>query len=206
MAKPNKENIITDILIELEAGKFNKDIPKSGYYVYIIFNSTLNKIIYIGKGKDKRVLFHFKDRNAYINNEVKSLSDSGCDIEYSIIKQFDNERDAYLFETLLIKNCLSLDIDIYNIAQTHKDIFVKNEFRECVNLLSQFIKYGLVVNEYKNEKILSIQEATNIVVYILKEQIKSIPKLGMKYKIKGIPVNKIESIILIENNAIINTY
>ena len=201
MPKPNKENIITTILAELEKGIFNTEIPADGYYVYVVYNRTLNQILYIGKGKNKRVLFHFKNKNSYLNIEINSLKSKGFEIVYSIIKYFKAEKMAYKYETKIIKECLKQEIEIYNIAQTHKDIFVKNSFRECVLLLSEFMRRGYV-EPNKNKEILSIQQATDILLERIKAQCLTYPKLAVKYKLQNVPVLDINKILLLPNRSI----
>ena len=88
----------------------------SKFYVYIyfdprsqgkynIFGEEFNyKPVYIGKGKDKRVLQHIKsNKKTKLVNLNRHLIKEGIVPCYKILQTFDRERDAYVFETNLIK-------------------------------------------------------------------------------------------------------
>ena len=78
----NQKGRMMYILDELKNGNYNTDIPENGYYVYVIFNQTTKQPIYIGKGKNKRVLFHFNNSKNYLNKKIKYLKILSNEIKY----------------------------------------------------------------------------------------------------------------------------
>lgn len=85
------------------------------YYVYMLIDPKTQLPFYIGKGKENRYLSHqkFKDncKNVKKDEIIKNILQEYNEIPYKIIKNFDNEDDAYDYEELLIKK-----IGIKNLA------------------------------------------------------------------------------------------
>jgi hypothetical protein len=185
----NKKTYTDFIISEL-----NKGIPSNGYYVYFILNKSLNKVIYIGKGKKDRVKFHFKNINKYLNNEIKRLVSLGYEIDYTIVKTFDLEKDAYDYETKLIKEALKNEIELINVSQTHKSLYLRKQFRDCLELINICINYYLGNNGKKADNIL--KSVVKSIFKKLKKEVLKYPKLKNKYFIYGTDVFEINNIFL----------
>jgi hypothetical protein len=88
------------------------------YYVYAFFDMSCeyqaifddiiftHKPVYIGKGKDNRMMQHFQDRKrfkSYFYNKLNSMISSDNYPSVVKLKEFDNEQDAIDLEINLIK-------------------------------------------------------------------------------------------------------
>lgn len=79
------------------------------YYVYELIDSRVNLPFYVGKGCNDRVYFHLteqsraKSDNPRKYNKIQKIRKDGYEPEIKIVKYFDNEEDAYLYEEELIK-------------------------------------------------------------------------------------------------------
>jgi hypothetical protein len=79
------------------------------YYVYELIDPRVNLPFYVGKGKDNRAYFHLseqsraKSENKRKYNKIQKIRKDGYEPEIKIVKYFDNEEDAYLYEEELIK-------------------------------------------------------------------------------------------------------
>lgn len=62
------------------------------YYVYEWYNVDTNEILYVGKGSGKR----YKVR--YGRNQLLKSAFEKCRCESRIVKEFDNEKDAFAYE------------------------------------------------------------------------------------------------------------
>ena len=87
----------------------NLSISKLGYYVYALINPINNKPFYIGKGKENRVFSHKEEvingdeiNNSLKKDEIKSILDSGLNIEHIIIRHGLKESESFLLEASLI--------------------------------------------------------------------------------------------------------
>ena len=76
------------------------------FYVYSLIDPRNNKPFYIGKGSGDRVLTHQKFKSSCNNHHkdavIKKILTEFNSIPYKILKEFDNELDAYLFEEKVI--------------------------------------------------------------------------------------------------------
>lgn len=82
------------------------------WFVYCLRDSRDKKIFYVGKGKGQRPLFHLRESKRWrkglsVSNEAKckkivEIEDGGGMVAISILKRFDDETDAYCFESMLI--------------------------------------------------------------------------------------------------------
>jgi len=79
------------------------------YYVYELIDPRINLPFYVGKGKNDRVYFHLSEKsraksdNERKFNKIQKIRECGYEPEIKIVKYFDNEDDAYLYEEELIK-------------------------------------------------------------------------------------------------------
>lgn len=81
---------------------------------YIIDNIKYNyKPVYVGKGTGNRYKAHLNKRkkNYRLHNLIHHLKCLGVDPVYHIIKEFDNEHDAHLYEKHLIESIGRADRD-----------------------------------------------------------------------------------------------
>lgn len=88
---------------------------------YIVDGHEINfKPVYIGKGKDSRVLRHINTkRKTKLTNLNKHLISSGISPIYKILKSFNNEADAHFYESKLIKEVGREDLGrgpLYNLT------------------------------------------------------------------------------------------
>ena len=79
------------------------------YYVYEFFIVETNEIIYVGKGKGKRYRV-VSQRNSLLTYILKHYK---CDSR--IVKTFQNEKDAYMFEYEYINTLKEKGLCICNI-------------------------------------------------------------------------------------------
>lgn len=113
------KNIIS---ASIDSGFVLKDFNNAikGYYVYFLINPLTDKIFYIGKGKGKRALQHYKDykngreKNIFKYNEMRSFVKLGFKPIVKVVVDDITEDTAYKIETKLIKR---LYCDLSNISQ-----------------------------------------------------------------------------------------
>lgn len=128
------------------------------FYVYQLIDPRNNKVFYVGKGKDKRMYEHEKEakRNkkhpkCIIINEILDL---GYKIEYKVVKEFDDEVQAYQFEKELIDKIglqnLTNCIPGGNFSKFTKTYNAK--YRHLVKSLSKILRIN--VNNKITSKIL----------------------------------------------------
>ncbi|HET7116084.1 MAG TPA: hypothetical protein VFI29_06320 [Hanamia sp.] len=77
------------------------------YYVYGLIDPRTNLIFYIGKGKGKRVLQHFKEKLRVQSNTeklqiIEEIQKAGLEADHIIISENLNEASALLLERLLV--------------------------------------------------------------------------------------------------------
>jgi len=179
-----------------------KDIgfPESGYYVYIIYNDTLDDVLYIGKGKDKRVLAHFKETSKnHVAVKISTLKKIGYDIKYKIISHHIDEKEAYKFEKQLIQSFVSKGIDLLNISMTDKDIYLQKELKEGILAIEKFIEFYYYPNIQGSKYQIKFKKKINSIIRALKRKYSPYKKLMAKYKVLNIGFDKIHRIYLCSN-------
>lgn len=77
------------------------------YYVYALIDPRTSQPFYIGKGKGNRYKAHLTEtKDTTINikkfNKIQSIRSCGLEPLVDIIRHFENEEDAYLYEEFLI--------------------------------------------------------------------------------------------------------
>ena len=83
--------------------------PRSGFYVYGLYDKGKNEVFYIGKGSGHRMLNHVSEWccghicNAAKFERIGNIYKSGGNITYLIFKETKNEKVAFAVERLLIK-------------------------------------------------------------------------------------------------------
>jgi hypothetical protein len=79
------------------------------YYVYALIDPRVDLPFYVGKGSNDRVYFHLteqsraKSDNPRKYNKIQKIRNDGYEPEIKIVRHFENEEDAYLYEEELIK-------------------------------------------------------------------------------------------------------
>lgn len=147
MPKPNTQIIIDAIIKGIEQGAdlrlcYGKEIPKTGYYVYALINPLDSKMFYIGKGKGKRVLMHDKDlsQNKYKSKVILDILMAGLNYDYVIISCFDNEKDAFIIEDLLIRQFASKLTNISAAKQKEPTRWLEYVNKELLNEGKELVK------------------------------------------------------------------
>lgn len=154
--------IITDPFSKGFVPAYYKAIPIHGYYVYVIMEN--GKVCYVGKGKKKRVLSHFKGTgNVFLYSRIK---DGQNIYDWAVLEHFEDEADAFDYEKRLIKKCVRLRIKLYNsthyAARASKMILFKGIF-------GLFKDYENRVFSDQICDILSVSELADIVVKLIKD-------------------------------------
>lgn len=93
------------IIKEMKLIELKEELLNDFYYVYIHINKLNNEVLYVGKGTGKR----YKDlnaRNEIYLNYIKELGENN--IECKIVKTFNNESEAFIFEEGLTKTFKSI--------------------------------------------------------------------------------------------------
>lgn len=93
------------IIKEMKLIELKEELLNDFYYVYIHINKLNNEVLYVGKGTGKR----YKDlnaRNEIYLNYIKELGENN--IECKIVKTFNNESEAFIFEEDLTKTFKSI--------------------------------------------------------------------------------------------------
>lgn len=79
------------------------------FYVYMLLDPRNdNRPFYVGKGSDERWKDHlFEDIDSTINKRkfytIQAIRNQGLDVGVKIVQEFDDEQEAYDFETSLIR-------------------------------------------------------------------------------------------------------
>jgi hypothetical protein len=120
------------------------------YYVYQLIDPRNSKPFYVGKGKGERMYAHEREAEGKSHHpkckvirEIKSL---GYVIEYKIIKRFEDEEEAYLYEAQVILNIGLENLTNLMHGGNTKPYKRKNknnnsyEYRAMVSLLAVILK------------------------------------------------------------------
>lgn len=92
---------IVGVISRAEA-KAHGDAPK--YYVYHLIDPRDASVFYVGKGCGNRVKDHERDASKlrFMNSEkedvIHQIWDSGAEVQHAIVRRFENESQAYIFE------------------------------------------------------------------------------------------------------------
>lgn len=148
------------------------------YYVYQLIDPRTHKPFYVGKGKGERMYAHEKEAEGKSRHpkcklirEIKSL---GYVIEYKIVKRFDSEEEAYLYEAQVI-----LDIGLENLtnllpggrvkpSKKYKKNIELKEHKQLVSLLAVILRK--TKGNFNNSKMLyagldiDISKSLNVIV------------------------------------------
>ena len=170
-------------LVDLQiVSKCKTEIPKDGYYVYAIVKENI--VVYIGKGKNNRVKSHFgKSSNMKLAFDYK---ENPTLFDYYILATFDEECETLDFEEVLIRECKTLKIELYNTIHYDKDFSYNQELRSYMMLLNQFElmvfykKYNVNI-----DGVFTPLERANLVLDMIKDTFKNCIKVPL-YKGKNI--------------------
>lgn len=130
---------------------FNKYIEN--YYVYCLINPLNKNIFYIGKGKNKRALQHYKEyrrglcTNNFKYNEIKSFAKYNYKPIVKIIASNLSEARAYQLETKLIKRLYK---SLTNISQNENEQnLIKRQVRKIFNKMPSYEQWiiGIYINK-----------------------------------------------------------
>jgi hypothetical protein len=76
------------------------------YYVYQLIDPRNSKPFYVGKGKGERMYAHEREAEGKSQHPkckvIRDIKSLGYVIEYKIVKRFDDEEEAYLYEAQVI--------------------------------------------------------------------------------------------------------
>lgn len=161
MPKPDKQILIDDPLNWI--ADFNmKSIPVTGFYVYAILEN--NTICYIGKGKGNRVLSHFNGKgNIMLYSKIKGNQNI---YDWAIVGQYQDEKDALVFEKLVIKKCLHEKVKLYNSVH-YSGGRAKNElFKGIFSLLNDYEKR---VFPCQISSTLTVEGLAELVISLIKD-------------------------------------
>ena len=161
---------------------FNPQIQ--GYYVYCLINPLTKKIFYIGKGKGKRALQHYKDfkkglsTNNFKYNEIKSFAKYNYKPVVKIIANNLAEDKAYRLETKLIKRLYK---SLTNISQNENEPnIIKREVRKAYNRIPSYQEW--ITSIYRHKPLLfEVLETQNYGYEIYNLAKTSIIKLAKEY-------------------------
>ena len=116
------------------------------YYVYQLIDPRNSKPFYVGKGKGERIYAHEREAEGKSQHPkcrvIREIKELGYVIEYKILKRFEDEEQAYLYEAEVI-----LDIGLENLTNlVHGGNINTNkrsnncEHRAMVSLLAVILK------------------------------------------------------------------
>lgn len=168
----------------IESGYVLKDFSSSvkDYYVYLLVNPITNKIFYVGKGKGKRALQHYKDyknckeKNLFKYNEIKSFAKYGYKPKVKIVIDNIEEQKAYQIETKLIKRLYK---DLTNISQNENEPNVlKREVGKILNNMPSYDTwiFGIALNKPIVYKILAKKNYGKDIYNLAANYIKTLAK------------------------------
>jgi hypothetical protein len=157
-----------------------------GYYVYCLINPLNKNIFYIGKGKGKRALQHYKEykkgvcTNNFKYNEIKSFAKYNYKPIVKVIAYNLPENKAYNLETKLIKRFYK---SLTNISLNENEPnLIKREVRKIVNCLPSYEQWitGIYINKPLLFEVLKNKNFGYEIYNIAKE---NIIKIGKEYGI-----------------------
>jgi hypothetical protein len=175
-------------IVNYQINNGKTDLPTSGFYVYAITKSNI--VVYIGKGKKKRVLSHFGNSSnmklAFDYKENPTLFD------YFILECFDEEIECLDFEEHLIRDCKAIKFNLYNSTHYLNELAYNKELRSYVMLLNQF-DYMVFYKKYgvHSHEIFSPLERAQLVLDMIKDNFKNWKQVP---KYKGKPITELKAI------------
>lgn len=134
----------------------------NNYYVYGLINPRNHSIFYIGKGKNKRIYQHLKEKpNLFSNieklNKIKEIQESGREVDFIYLSSELSEELAFFLEKILIHRLgrkIFNEGELTNIvsggewkkgdsyflrpSQIPTDIFIHDFFPKFVDILEKF--------------------------------------------------------------------
>lgn len=171
----------------------SKSIPKRGYYVYVITEN--DSICYIGKGKQYRVLSHFKNSSNHTLN--LKIRENKNNYDWHILEEFDNEYDCLNYEEELILNCKRNKHKLYNVIHNSKG---KQYNKLIIHFFNSLRLYEQnTYEQITDPNILTIKQVTEIYFEIIKNTCKKLIDIP---RYKGKPLNELSFIEQIQNDRV----
>jgi len=161
-----------------------KAIPKRGFYVYAITENE--QVCYIGKGKNYRVLSHFKGTGNQILGQKIKENPSAYDWE--ILKEFESEAECLQYEKYLIKGMKGSINKLYNTthySEGHNEKLLKGLYE----VLTQF--RDRIFNTNTDCQSLPALERAKIILQICREAYSS---AEIKPVYRGKPITELQAI------------
>jgi len=151
MLTPKQSLFVKEYLVDLNAtqaairaGHKFKNVPPSGYYVYLLANPDTGKIFYVGKGTKKRMSKHVSDAEKGIIDNVGKFSaireilKIGKKPSEFVFGVSENEKKMFSLENKLIRSFRSFGLE--NIAAGFKDN-QRIEIEKCKIILKSIRKF-----------------------------------------------------------------
>lgn len=160
------------------------NIPEKKYYLYAIVNITDQKVAYIGKGKNTRVLNHFsKTSTSHTSKYINEMREKGKAVEYRIIYETPFEHKALSYEVKLIKHINQFE-KLLNIAQSEPH---ENDLK-CLAACHDIMRDAIIHGSSLPGITKACQAILNIAFDEYKRIINSNPTLKGKHIVQNKPL------------------
>lgn len=163
--KPSEQAQVNFIADCLRKGEQRKEIPHRRYYVYAITEN--GDVCYIGKGKGKRVLSHFKNStNQLLGQRIR---ESRNIYDWYIIDDFESELDCLEREKQLICLLKRYGHRLYNSTYYNSKRKFNKSLKQIYEVFEQFRNFTFPI-EMPNDKIIGALERAEIILSMCKKE------------------------------------